>query len=47
MQVKNLQMDLLKVLKFFDENNGTHFDPQLVKLFHENVDELVKFQEGN
>lgn len=34
-----------KVLDFFDENSGTHFDPELVKLLHDNIDEIEKFRE--
>jgi len=34
-----------KVLGFFDENSGTHFDPELVKLLHENIEEIGKFRE--
>ena len=34
-----------KVLSFFEENSGTHFDPQLVRLLHENISEIEKFRE--
>ena len=34
-----------KVLDFFDENSGTHFDPELVKLLHDNIEEIEKFRE--
>ena len=34
-----------KVLSFFEENSGTHFDPTLVKLLHENISEIEKFRE--
>lgn len=34
-----------KVLGFFDENSGIHFDPELVKLLHDNIEEIEKFRE--
>jgi len=34
-----------KVLDFFDENSGTHFDPELVSLLHANIKEIEKFRE--
>jgi len=34
-----------KVLDFFSENSGSHFDPELVKLLHDNISEIEKFRE--
>ena len=34
-----------KVLKFFDENSGIHFDPKLVDLLHKNIEDISKFRE--
>ena len=31
-----------RVLSFFNENKGTHFDPKLVELFIENIEKLSK-----
>jgi response regulator RpfG family c-di-GMP phosphodiesterase len=36
-----------KVLDFFVENKGTHFDPKLVELFISNIDEIEKFKDGS
>jgi putative two-component system response regulator len=35
---------LEKILKYIDEQAGRHFDPQMVRLFNENLDAIVEIQ---
>lgn len=37
--------ELDKVLSFFEEQKGKHFDPKLVELFFENIEEFLKIRD--